>query len=517
MLTLYAATCEVQNRNRESQHCRFKDRVESVGELLWNFMEAQVGNLGERLGEDREKVYYYKFLLKFFLPALGFEMEKAGLFDFTNAQINGHIDFICIRFSQADFFDSYPEFEGQAKNLPLGACAHDPDRRERAAKLKRIFCEELHVLVKEGEAESFRFLHQDFRDFFAAVHLLNEIKMGMANGRRIPEVMKERCLSIYVRRIMGEIEGEHYAKPYVVEGEGWKIAIDKENRLHGLVDCCRGKFREELGYAVWNVVRTWQEVRGELSGADLSRLDLSRVPLNGVRCSRLYGGDGGRYLASVFDGARVHATNLFPRGHTDSINSGVCSPTGDRIVSSSEDGTIKEWNAATGECLRTLEGHTHFVNSAEYSPSGDKIVSASDDHTVKEWDAATGECLRTLEGHTSTVNSAVYSPSGDKIVSTSMDGTTKRWDVATEKCLKTHRFKSFLDLSEYHSENMLNTKLPTDGNKIFLPASSRNKEKRTLLNIPGLWIQGCSFKNLEKNSQWSEKTLEQMKQYGARF
>jgi WD40 repeat protein len=243
---------------------------------------------------------------------------------------------------------------------------------------------------------------------------------------------------------MGEIEGEHYAKPYVVEGEGWKIAIDKENRLHGLVDCCRGKFGEELGYAVWNVVRTWQEVRGELSGADLSRLDLSRVPLNGVRCSRLYGGDGGRYLASVFDGARVHATNLFPRGHTDSINSGVCSPTGDRIVSSSEDGTIKEWNAATGECLRTLEGHTHFVNSA------------------------------------------VYSPSGDKIVSTSMDGTTKRWDVATEKCLKTHRFKSFLDLSEYHSENMLNTKLPTDGNKIFLPASSRNKEKRTLLNIPGL-------------------------------
>jgi hypothetical protein len=29
---------------------------------LWNFMEAQVGNLGERLGEVRAKVYYYKFL-----------------------------------------------------------------------------------------------------------------------------------------------------------------------------------------------------------------------------------------------------------------------------------------------------------------------------------------------------------------------------------------------------------------------------------------------------------------------
>jgi hypothetical protein len=30
MLTLYAATCEMQNKNRESEHCCFKDRVESV-------------------------------------------------------------------------------------------------------------------------------------------------------------------------------------------------------------------------------------------------------------------------------------------------------------------------------------------------------------------------------------------------------------------------------------------------------------------------------------------------------
>ncbi|NIM15498.1 MAG: hypothetical protein GTO45_26255, partial [Candidatus Aminicenantes bacterium] len=338
MLTLYAATCEVQNKNRESQHCRFKDRVESVGELLWNFMEAQVGNLGERLGEDREMVYYYKFLLKFFLPALGFEMEKAGLFDFTNAQIKGHIDFICKRFSQDDFFNAYAEFDEYVENLPLGEGAHDAERRKRAAKLKRIFCEELHMLVKEGE--SYRFLHQDFRDFFAAVHLLNEIKMGMVDGQWIPEGMKERCLSYFVRRMMGEIEEEHYAKPYVVEGEGWRSDIPKGNVLHGLVDCCRGKYGEEVGYAVWNVVRTWQEVRGELSGSDLSRLDLSRVVLNGVMCSRLYGGVGGRYLAAVFDGSRVHETNLFPRGHTSFVNSAMYSPSGDKIVSASDDKTI---------------------------------------------------------------------------------------------------------------------------------------------------------------------------------
>ncbi len=190
-------------------------------------------------------------------------------------------------------------------------------------------------------------------------------------------------------------------------------------------------------------------------------------------------------------------------------------------MSASWDKNVKEWDAATGECLRTLKGHTNNVVSAVYSPSGDKILSASQDNTVKEWDAATGECLRTLEGHTKIVWSAVYSSAGDKIVSRSQDGTVKEWDTATGKCLKTFRIEDDPDLFEYHSKNMLNrelqTRLQTSDNKIYLPTSTRNKENRILINIPGLWIQGCSFKNLEKNSQWSEEALKKMKQYGARF
>ncbi len=92
------------------------------------------------------------------------------------------------------------------------------------------------------------------------------------------------------------------------------------------------------------------------------------------------------------------------------------------------------------------------------------------------------------------------------------DRTVKEWNAATGRCLKMYRLEDKPKLSEYHSKNTLSTKLPTFGNKIYLPASTRNKEDRTLINIPGLWIQGCSFKNLEKNSQWSKKALELMKQ-----
>ena len=35
-------------------------------------------------------------------------------------------------------------------------------------------------------------------------------------------------------------------------------------------------------------------------------------------------------------------------------------------------------------------------------PDGRRVVSGSQDKTLKVWDVATGECVATLEGHTGT-------------------------------------------------------------------------------------------------------------------
>ena len=65
----------------------------------------------------------------------------------------------------------------------------------------------------------------------------------------------------------------------------------------------------------------------------------------------------------------------------------------------------KEWNS----CLQTLEGHSGCVNSVAFSPDGQKIVSGSDDKTVKVWDATTGSLLQTLNGHSDAVKSIATS------------------------------------------------------------------------------------------------------------
>jgi WD40 repeat protein len=58
---------------------------------------------------------------------------------------------------------------------------------------------------------------------------------------------------------------------------------------------------------------------------------------------------------------------------------------------------IKSFTGVQGAVLQKspLAGHTDVVNMAVYSRDGKKILSTSVDHTIKEWDAGTGECLKT--------------------------------------------------------------------------------------------------------------------------
>ena len=77
------------------------------------------------------------------------------------------------------------------------------------------------------------------------------------------------------------------------------------------------------------------------------------------------------------------------------------SPDGTRIVSGSDDSTVRVWDAATGRPVgQPLNGHTGSVTSVAFSPDGKRIVSGSEDKTVRVWDAATGQPSATPDGHT---------------------------------------------------------------------------------------------------------------------
>lgn len=106
---------------------------------------------------------------------------------------------------------------------------------------------------------------------------------------------------------------------------------------------------------------------------------------------------------------------------------------GNRIVSGSDDNTLKVWSAVSGKCLRTLIGHTGGVWSSQMSVEGNIIISGSTDRTLKVWDAESGLCKHTLFGHTSTVRCMHLH--GSRVVSGSRDATLRVWDITDGACL----------------------------------------------------------------------------------
>ena len=76
--------------------------------------------------------------------------------------------------------------------------------------------------------------------------------------------------------------------------------------------------------------------------------------------------------------------------------------------------------------LIQLLGHDDAVNSVALSPDGSKIISGSDDKTIRVWDASIGvEILPPLRGHDDSILSVVFSPDGSKIISGSLDDTIR--------------------------------------------------------------------------------------------
>lgn len=143
-------------------------------------------------------------------------------------------------------------------------------------------------------------------------------------------------------------------------------------------------------------------------------------------------------------------------GHTDAVRSVNFSPDGTKIVSCSWDNSIKIWNSTTGTLLKTLSG-TSAVCSVNFSPDGSKIVSGNGDASIKIWDANTGVLLQILRGHYRMVTSVNFSIDGSKIVSGSLDNRVIIWNASTGTMLR---------VLAGHKEYVMSVNFSPDGNKI---------------------------------------------------
>jgi WD40 repeat protein/tRNA A-37 threonylcarbamoyl transferase component Bud32 len=116
----------------------------------------------------------------------------------------------------------------------------------------------------------------------------------------------------------------------------------------------------------------------------------------------------------------------------DALIAMAVAPDGRRIVTGgADDKTVRLWDGATGEELKTLRGHEEVISALAISADGMRVASGSDDKVIKLWDAQTGAELMTLRGHRDSVQGIAFSPNRKQLASGGSDGTLKLWDAET--------------------------------------------------------------------------------------
>ncbi|KAB8238806.1 WD40 repeat domain-containing protein [Aspergillus alliaceus] len=118
--------------------------------------------------------------------------------------------------------------------------------------------------------------------------------------------------------------------------------------------------------------------------------------------------------------------------HSDEIVATVLSPDA-KLLASVSGRQIQLWDFAKGILLHTVDGYCGKSTTFGFSPDSRMVAlrPQSDSTCVQLWDTATGQISQTLEDHLNTVDRIIFSPSGQHLASIDEDGTITLWDTHT--------------------------------------------------------------------------------------
>lgn len=112
---------------------------------------------------------------------------------------------------------------------------------------------------------------------------------------------------------------------------------------------------------------------------------------------------------------------------------------GNKILSTSNDGTLKEWNLELGRLEKTgFTGHSGWLNFVAVTPDGSRAITAGFDGTLKIWDLKTGR-WNTINSHSDKVFEVAIASDERRYFSCSDDGDLKVWNSANGELEVTFR------------------------------------------------------------------------------
>jgi WD40 repeat protein len=191
----------------------------------------------------------------------------------------------------------------------------------------------------------------------------------------------------------------------------------------------------------------WMSLRDAATGKEVRRLPTGRFGIVDGQWSkdgtRLAG--AGTMRAFVWDVATGQPAAPAVPGHDSTVNSLSFLSDG-RLVTASQDGTLRVWDPKTGKerstLVRTRENEFFWTVGA--SPDGSLLAGALEPSNVRVWDSKTGAEVYKLKwstARTGGVHRVAFAADDQTLLTWGNDWYVRAWDVRTGKLKTERRFR----------------------------------------------------------------------------
>jgi WD40 repeat protein len=126
--------------------------------------------------------------------------------------------------------------------------------------------------------------------------------------------------------------------------------------------------------------------------------------------------------------------------NTQSVNTSS-SLFNDRIISASNDKTVRVWNMMNGVCMSVMTGHTSAIYSVRCTNDLKRAVTASHDKSIRLWEIQTGVCLQVFDQAHENIIYSLRFDGESTIASCSKDGSIKLWKLQEDEIQETYKYE----------------------------------------------------------------------------